>query len=368
MKNLPVCLLISLALACALIPAPPLHAADTTEAPPPVEAPGAEEAKQALAEPAPAPPPPAAQVGRGGLLIGAGQHELELRLSYGHFSSNAIFIDGVAILPVIVVGEIALERIRRDILIGTWAWRLGLTNNTQIELRVPYRYQHDRQSIPEATPPIERTNDDHGLGDISAAIFHQLPGKPLGQDLIVGFEAKSRTGRDIFDTTRLETVADTPVVVQRGLPMGTGFWSFRGIVTGVRTSDPAVLFWNLGYTRNISRDDVTVFNVDPETEEVISTVVKVVPGSTYEYGLGLAYALNPDLSISLQFQQAITQSTKIKSPAEGSAWVAGSSLNVASIRLGAAWPDANGDPTDVSVSFGLTEDSPDIIVEVRKVF
>ena len=86
-------------------------------------APAVEEAKEALAEPEETAPPTAAQVERGGLLIGAGRQEVEYRLSYAHFSSNTIFIEGVAILPVIVVGEIAVERLRRDILIGSWAWR-----------------------------------------------------------------------------------------------------------------------------------------------------------------------------------------------------------------------------------------------------
>jgi len=333
-----------------------------------------EEAREVLAEPEETPRPSPPQVERGGLLLRGGEQEMEYRLAYAHFSSNTIFIDGIAILPVLVIGEIALERIQRDILIGSWTWRLGAASDTQVELRVPYRYQHGRMSVPEATPPIEQTENDQGMGDISVAVYHQLGKRHFGQSLIVGLEAKSRTGRDIFETTRLQTVSmgmydDTSSsIVRDGLPMGTGFWGLKGVVTGLRLSDPAALFWNLGYTYTLPRDDITVYGTDPDTMDIAPRVVKVRPGDTLEYGIGLAYALNPELSMNLQFQQAFTQSTSITDPTEGTAQVAGSNLNVASIRLGASWLNGKSTTTDVSVSFGLTKDSPDVVVEVRKVF
>ncbi len=61
-----------------------------------------------MAEPEKARPPVPAQVERGGLLLAPGKSEVEYRLSLANFSSNTIFIDGIAILPVIVVGNIAL--------------------------------------------------------------------------------------------------------------------------------------------------------------------------------------------------------------------------------------------------------------------
>ncbi len=301
-------------------------------------------------------------------MVGGGQQEFEYRLSYGHFSTNTIFIEGVAILPVVVVGEIAVERIRRDILIGSWTWRMGLRDDLQVELQVPYRYQHDRSAIPEATPPQETTQDDLGLGDISAAVYREFPGEHWGHHLIAGLQVKSRTGRDIFETTRVRMFDDVPVIVEEGLPTGTGFYSIKGLLTGVRVSDPAALFWNLGYTRNLPRDDVTIYSPDIQTAQLVANTVKVSPGTTFEYGFGLAYALNPDLSLNTQFQQAFTQSTRIKDPEEGSAWVAGSTLDVATLRVGAVWTTGPTSSTDLSVTYGITEDAPDFVVELRKIF
>lgn len=325
-----------------------------------------QEAREALAEAEEVAPPAPAQVGRGGLLVGVGKQEVDYRLSYAHFSRNAIFIEGVAILPVIVVGEISVERIKRDILIGAWAWRLGLRDDLQVELRVPYRYQHDRSAMPEATPPREITVDDRGMGDISAALYYQLPGRPWGQDMIVGLDLKSRTGRDIFETTSVQMVEDLPVVVQEGLPMGTGFWSLKAVVTGVRVKDPAVLFWNLGYTVSLPREGLVVYRTDLESQEVFPETVKVSPGDTLEFGAGIAYALNPELSLNAQIQQALTRSSGIRDEEGESGWVAGSALNVASLRLGAVWTTSPRSTADFSMTFGLTDDAPDYVIELRK--
>jgi len=163
-------------------------------------------------------------------------------------------------------------------------------------------------------------------------------------------------------------LGDIPVVVADRLPTGTGFYSIKGLLTGVRVSDPAALFWNVGYTRNLPRDNVTIYSTDIQTAELVSNTVKVSPGATLECGFGLAYALNPDLSLNTQFQQAFTQSTCIKEPEQGSAWVAGSTLNVATVRVGAVWATSPTSTTDLSVTYGLTEDAPDFVVEVRKIF
>jgi len=45
---------------------------------------------------------------RSSLMIKRGGLELEWRLSYSHFSSNTVFVDGVAMLPVLVVGQVAV--------------------------------------------------------------------------------------------------------------------------------------------------------------------------------------------------------------------------------------------------------------------
>jgi hypothetical protein len=232
---------------------------------------------------------------------------------------------------------------------------------------VPYRYQHNRNAVPEATPPRETLQDDRGVGDITAAIYHQLSGRHWGSALVAGLQLKSTTGRDIFETIHLVTIDDETQVVQDGLPMGTGFWSAKAVLAGVRISDPAALFWNLGYTRSLPRDHVTVYRTDPTTETPAGEQVKVSPGATFEYGFGLGYALNPDLSLNLQFQQSFTQSTRI-SGAEAAGWVAGSTVNAAILRLGAVWSTSAHSSTELSVSNGLTADSPDFVVELRKVY
>ena len=335
------------------------HAGAAAQAPaaPGQAAPSQEETKDTLQTPTEPQRPSSSQVERGGLLAGKGRLELEYRLSYAHFSRNVIFIDGVAILPVLVVGEIAVERIRRDILVASVTGRYGLRDNLQLELTVPYRYQGDRSSVPEATPPRETTLSDRGLGDIQAGLFYQLPGssaRPI--KYIAGLRVKSTTGKDIFE-----------INPEKEHAMGTGFWNTKLSLTAVRVSDPAVLFATVGYTHNFDRRNLLVTSQDPETGEPVQTRVSFYPGGTIELGTGLAYALNPRLSLNTQFAVSWTRATRVQTPTSGgSVPISGTTLTVGSLRLGTVWVDDPRAATELSAEIGLTEDAPDMLLELRR--
>lgn len=321
-------------------------------------APTEEQTKQQLETPTEPTRPLPSQIEHGGLLVGKGKWELEERLSYAHFSRNVIFIDGVAILPVLVVGEIAVERIRRDILIGALTGRYGVSDNLQVELKVPYRYQHDLSSIPEATPPRENTLSDSGLGDVEGAVFHQLPQRASAPTkYILGLHVKSRTGKDIFK-----------IDPHREVPMGSGFWNTRLSLTAVRVSDPAVLFGTVAYTHNFPRKDLTITTEDPETGEPIQETVSFFPGGSVEMGFGLAYALNPRVSLSSQFSASWTAATDVSTIRTGRIPVSGTTLTVGSFRLGGVWVSSERCTTELSVNLGLTLDAPDMLVEMRRTY
>ncbi len=295
------------------------------------------------------------QVERGGLLVGKRKRDFEYRLSWAHFSRNVIFIDGVAILPVLVVGEVAVEHIRRDVLIASVAGRWGLTDKLQVELKIPYRYQNDRNSIPDANPPQEASLSDRGIGDIEAGAFYELPTSAAKQTkLVAGLRIKTRTGRDVFEIN--------PATEQA---MGTGFYSARTSLTAIQVSDPAAIFGTLGWSYNFPRRNLLVTYTDSETGQPVQTTASFYPGSSLEFGVGLAYALNPKLSINSQFSASFTRGTKVQTGGVRVP-VAGSSLTVGSFRIGAVWVNSPRCTTEFSVDNGLTTDAADMVVELRR--
>ncbi|MEE9543711.1 MAG: transporter [Thermodesulfobacteriota bacterium] len=318
-----------------------------------------EEAKKSLEEAAPT-RTRLEEIKRGGLLLKKKIIEIDTTFTYAHFSENQLVIDGFAILPVLVIGEINVEKIKQDILILTETVRYGLTDRVQFEVSVPYRYHYQRFFRPDVSIGEEEvTNKSNGIGDVSGTLlYHLLNENAVSPHLVAGLTLKTATGASVFNTNPEEGE----------LPMGTGFYSLRGSLSFVKTADPAVVFWNIGYTRNFLREgNVFVAIQDPDTKEISFTEIntKLEPGDTFEFGFGVAYALSYKLALNTQYQQSISLKTK-----RDGMDVAGTFFNSGAIRIGGAWAWSDESnyhlrSLDLSASFGVTVDAPDTVVELR---
>lgn len=317
------------------------------------------EGEEALTPPPTNTPVLPATARRPSLMVRRGEKEVELRLSYSHFSKSTVFIDGVAMIPVIVVGEIGVERTRKDILIASVAARYGIWDNLEGELKIPFRYQTERRAIPEANPPEENLITGGGIGDLEGALYYQLPKKDENAiRWIVNLGVKSATGTDIFS-----------IDTEDELPIGSGFWATKIGISGVKVSDPAALFWNLGYTYNWERDSIRIVKEDATTGDPIVNYVDIKPGDTIDIGGGLAYALNPRLSVNTGVTISFNGSTDSQQSGTGE-WkrVSNTSITSATLRFGAVWLPDYWLPVDVAVGMGLTDDSPDFTIEWRQNF
>jgi len=271
-----------------------------------------------------------ALIQRGGLLLSKGKWQIEPSVTYAHVSANRIYFDGFTIIPVLVVGEISSEEVKRDIMVSALTTRYGLTDNLQAEVRVPYRYQHDRISIGTTS---ESTRDLGGIGDVETAIQYQFAHeKGLLPDLIAGIAVKSDTGKEPYG---------------RDIGLGTGHWAVKSTLVAVKSSDPAIVFGSIGYTHNIKRKNITDYGT-------------VEPGQTFEYLLGAAFALNYKMALSLQLEQAITTKMQVNHVS-----VPGSLTNVVNFKYGLTWSISDNLSCDISATHGLTEDAPNFAFEVK---
>ncbi|HEY5647880.1 MAG TPA: hypothetical protein VIU33_00150 [Nitrospiria bacterium] len=339
----------------------PRAPANPEPSPNPGETPGQEESSEAqkaleqTAEEAEKSRTVTSDVEQAMVLIGENRLQVEVTETYAHFSSNQLFIDGFAIVPIFTVGDINIERIRRDIFITQFAARYRMTNRLQLELRIPYSIIFARTSIAAqsnvedaAIAPSEETfAKSAGMGDIETTASFQLLTEQVGRPgILVGLGLRLRTGRDFFETS--DPVSDPPI--------GSGYNGLIGSISLVKTADPAVLFGSLSYVKAFPRNDVLFLN--NETSEAFQ--VDFDPGDSIRWGMGLAYALNFRLTLSLQFSQAIT----FPSHLDGRKNI-NSFGNAISMRIGGVWRVNDITSIDVGASPGFSLDAPDIRFDIR---
>ena len=288
-----------------------------------------------------------------------GRLELEFNENYAHLSSNQLFIEGFGILPILIVGQTSVERVRRDVFITTFVARYKVSEDLQAELRVPYSITYIRVSEATGiigksvvTPEAEQTSSGRGLGDVSGSLSYHLANETLVRpSMYVALGLKGRTGRDVFETT--DPIKDPPT--------GSGFNSVSLTVNAIKTSDPAVIYGQLSYSYAMSRQNVVLNR--PNGQPPI--LVNFYPGDNIGYGFGIAYALNYKITISIGYQQSINLPSRITNLGLPHNELPNSVTDAATLRFGMVWRVNDKTSVDLSVSPGLTLDAPDLQVALR---
>jgi hypothetical protein len=274
---------------------------------------------------------------RGGLLLPSGTMEIDNTTSFFSSSSDHLTVNGFALLPVLVVGDIESERVRANYLLPNFTTRLGLPHKLQMDFTIPYGYESIR-SI-DATGK-ETDVSSFGMGDISAGIQRQLTtehGK--WPDLLAAVRFKSTTGKDSFNLSSSETA------------LGTGFNSLTGNLTVAKSNDPVVFFGNFNYTANLPANHTT-----PDPNNPGSTIVgHFNPGYAIGFQLGSILALNPETSMTFGWDQRFTASTSLNGVA-----IPASYLVEGSLHVGMSYVYAPGRTVDLNFGVGLTPDTPNL--------
>jgi hypothetical protein len=276
---------------------------------------------------------------RGGLLLPSGTLEIDNTTSYFSASSDHLSINGFALLPVLVVGDIASKRVREDFLLPSFTARLGLPHKFQMDFLIPYGYESIR-SVDALN--VQTSATSFGLGDISAGIYRQLTAEHgRVPDMLANVRFKSTTGKDSFSLTSSEVA------------LGTGFNAIQGNWTVAKSSDPVVFFGNLSYTANLPANHTVPAN-DPTNPDA-KTVGHFNPGSAIGFQLGSILALNPEVSMTVGWDQRFTRSTQLNGVD-----IPASSLVEGTLRLGTSYVYAPGKIVDLSFGVGLTPDTPNL--------
>lgn len=283
----------------------------------------------------------------------AGKFGIQWLQSYTHLSTNQIFIDGFGILPVLVVGSVDVQRIRRDLFTTTLSFSYSYTHDLQFSFRVPFQYAITRLSQPNGVTgnsvinaKADTVSRSFDLGDLSAGVTYHLIDQGLKvPDVYVGLNLKSRTGRDAFQTKD----------AQAHPPAGTGYDSIMALASFDKLSAPALLFGSVSYAYNLSRRNVVLC---PTIGQCV--LLDYYPGANVGLSGGMAISLNYQLTLNFGYQQTINFPAKINGRE-----LANSATNVIMMSIGGTW---QFDPKhSVSLTFyqGLTSDSPDFRLDLR---
>jgi hypothetical protein len=274
---------------------------------------------------------------------------------------------GYTIIPALLIGLIDVRELKRNSSTATLAGRYGLTNRTEVELRLPYVYRSDSTVSRElftgtAAERVFQTSG-RGIGDVEMAVRHQLnDGGADKSYYVAGLRVKTRTGRDPFEVVtdcQQRCVGDNAsgTGLPLDLPTGSGFWAIQPSLTWLFPSDPAVFFGSVSYLYNIKRDNVERQVLNGAMEPLGT----IKPGAVIGFNFGMGLALNDKASLSLGYDHQSIARTKQNSMA-----VPGSvRTQLGTLLMGFSYRLNEKRTLNVTVGAGLTRDTPDVSLAVR---
>lgn len=296
----------------------------------------------------------------GGILTPRGQLTFEPILTASHTSSNRFFFQGVEIVDAVLIGAIEATESRRNYVSAQLGLRYGLTDRMELSGKVPFVYRDDRVESTvisedpdqQGAPTFLQDVDGSGIGDIEFGVQYQVnDGKEGWPYFVANLRAKSTTGKGPFEVSRDSEGIETE------LATGSGFWSIEPSLTMIYPTDPAVFFTNLGYIWTRGRD------VDLNTGG--SFIGHVSPGDTISGSVGLGFALNEAMSMSLGYQHNYVFGTE--SEINGNL-VSARDFQVGSFLFGMSLGLGRTTGLSMNVAVGVTEESPDVEFTLRMPF
>lgn len=301
-----------------------------------------------------------------GVLTPKGKLIIEPSYQYGYSSSDRVALVGYTVIPAILIGLVDVRQVKTTTQTGAVAFRYGLTNRMELEVRIPYVDTHtdtiSREIFTGTAQDRLFTTSGKGIGDIEATLRYQINDGGADKPYYIGwFRAKSRTGRDPFEVTSDCVTRCVENFTGTGLPLknptGSGFYSAQLGVTWLYPSDPVVFFGNLSYLHNFERKNVSR-NVLLAGRQFLGDVKA---GDIADISIGMGLSLNEKASISIGYDQAfVGRTTQNDHALPGSA-----RATLGQLLIGGSYRFNDKETLNVTLGVGVTRDTPDTTITVR---
>ena len=298
--------------------------------------------------------------------FGGGRFSLEPGLTYSHYDTRQLFLNGFLALDAIFLGNLGVDEINADTFTFDLTARYNWRQRWQFDVNVPYIYRETTYQSAGAggasTTFSEATvKGDPDLGDVSFGLSYKfLDEGPSRPDAVLSLRVKAPTGKHPYGIKLQRQEDNDNLNIPDTLPTGNGVWSATAGLAVIKTLDPAVVFANLSYTHHFEKD---FSDISPQEGARVPGTVNL--GDHFQFGLGMAFALNERMSMSMSFSELISRSSRIKYDGGGWQTVSGSDANAAYFNIGMTMA-VSGKLTAVpNLSIGLTPDAPDFSLSLK---
>lgn len=291
----------------------------------------------------------------GGVLTPKGTLTYENSLEYVNTTNNLYTFNGVQVAEVVFIGVTSATTAKRQIVQDSNRFRLGLTNNLEADVRIPYVYRNDTTTETSGGTTTRRRLEGNGLGDVDGGLAYQIN---KGQDewpfFVANLRYKANNADGPFDVSY-----DSNNVATK-LPTGTGFNSVEGSLTAIKVTDPAVLFGNLGYVANLNR----TFNKDFGDTRVL----EVEPGDAINFSAGMGFSINPETSFTLGYKHSyVFETTQHNKKISTGALIdsESDSSSIGALMTGVSYRINPIVSINMNAEVGATREAPDVRVGLR---
>jgi len=217
---------------------------------------------------------------------------------------------------------------------NSFTFDYGVWDNLTFSVRLPLVAKYD----------TERDLNVYSLGDISTSLRWQPWTSVRGKPVTTLYATLGLP----FGTSPYDINSD------KDLATGSGYYSLGVGANLSYVVDPVVLFGSLGYTYNLPVTDIDQARGGRRLEGVD-------PGSTLSFSMGFAYALSYDVSLSASYQMAHTLASTYDFADES---IEGTEQTSAVMNFSLGLRTAPDYIVNVNAGFGMTEDSPDVLLGV----
>jgi hypothetical protein len=298
--------------------------------------------------------------------FGNGKFSVETGITYARYDARQLTLNGFLALDSIFLGNINLDRIKSD------SWTLDLTgrynvdNRWQFDLNVPVVYRESTYQSGGAGNDATATSEasvtrNPTIGDVNFGVAYKfLDETPTLPDAVVSVRVKAPTGKEPFGIKLVKQPNNDNLYLPESLPTGNGVWSVTPGISLVKTFDPAVLFGSLSYTHNFedSFDDIS-----SEVNQKVGGKVRL--GDSFQFGVGVAFALNEKMSMSFSVSDLVQRKSKLKP--DGGDWqsVVSSDANAGYFNVGMTIAASDNLTIVPNLAIGMTDDAPDFTFSLK---
>lgn len=298
--------------------------------------------------------------------FGGGRFSLEPGFTYSHYDTRQLFLNGFLALDAIFLGNLGVDEINADTFTFDVTARYNWRQRWQFDVNVPYVYRQTTYQSAGAGGSSTTYSDatvksDPDIGDISFGLSYKFLDEGLSRpDAVVSLRIKTPTGKHPYGIKLQREAGNDNLNIPDSLPTGNGVWAATVGLAAVKTIDPAVVFANIAYTHNFAQK----FS-DISPQDGVRVPGKVDLGDYVQFGLGMAFALNERMSLSMSFSELISRSSRIKYQDSGWQTINGSDANAAYFNIGMTLAASDRLTIVPNLSMGLTPDAPDFSVSLK---